>query len=78
VLARRVLTKLPFSAAPGAMPPPDRVAWMLAILVPVAGLVLAHLAFALHPAALAAGIAFYAWRSHAAWRALERIQPQRR
>lgn len=78
VLARRVLTKLPFSAAPGAMPPPDRVAWMLAILVPVAGLVLAHLALALHPAALAAGIAFYAWRAHAAWRALERIQPQRR
>jgi len=76
-LARRVLTKLPFSAAPGALPPADRVAWMFAILLPVAGLVLAHLAWALHPAALAAGLAFYAWRVRAAWHALDQIQPQR-
>ena len=75
-LARRMITKLPFSAVPGAMPPPDRVLWMLVILFPVGGLVLAHLAFALHPAALAAGVAFYAWRARAAWRALDRIRPR--
>ncbi len=77
VLARRMIRDIPFRRAPAAMPQADQMAWLIGVMLPMGLLMGLHALLRLHPLAVAAGAAFFAWRLRAAWRALESMTPER-
>lgn len=77
VLARRMIRDIPFRRAPAAMPQADQMAWLIGVMLPMGLLMGLHALLRLHPLATVAGALFFAWRAHAAWRALESMTPDR-